>query len=371
MRLKSGKFEDMANDIISNKKKIIMFGAGVIGTITTPEILFSLKLDKCVECYLDNNAQKWGKTIISKIGEKSVYSPEYLQEADSNTAILINISRYADVIEQLENMECTQNMICYIIPMMCVINYKQMGNQGVIKESKQQLIPKVIHYMWLGGKSIPRNLQQCIDTWKKFCPDYEIIRWDESNYDLGKNLFMKQAYEVGAFGYVPDYARLDILYNYGGIYLDTDVELIRNLDDLLYQKAFCGVEKWQVVNFGGCSGSVKNSRAIKMFLDDRKEIRFINEGNRQNENTCGFYDTKTILKNGYIMNGRNQNIEGINVYTSDFFQPYDYMSGRIEITDDTFSIHHFNGGWLNEQMKLTNQKTMQQYESLYKRTLEG
>lgn len=103
-----------------------------------------------------------------------------------------------------------------------------------------------------------------------------------------------------------------------------------------------------------------------MFLDDRKEIRFINEGNRQNENTCGFYDTKTILKNG-----RNQNIEGINVYTSDFFQPYDYMSGRIEITDDTFSIHHFNGGWLNEQMKLTNQKTMQQYESLYKRTLEG
>ena len=138
--------------------------------------------------------------------------------------------------------------------MMCLMNFHKQDVCGIIKEYRKQMIPKKIHYMWLGGKEIPRNLQLCIDSWKKYCPDYEIVQWNESNYDIGKNKYMKMAYENKKYGFVPDYARLDILYNYGGIYMDTDVEVVRSLDDLLYQSAFCGVEKWQTINFGGCSG---------------------------------------------------------------------------------------------------------------------
>ena len=103
------------------------------------------------------------------------------------------------------------------------------------------MIPKKIHYCWFGGNPLPELAIRCIESWKKYCPDYEIIRWDESNYDVTKNKYMYQAYENKRWGFVPDYARLDIIYNYGGIYLDTDVELLNSLDDLLDQKCFLGI----------------------------------------------------------------------------------------------------------------------------------
>ena len=109
---------------------------------------------------------------------------------------------------------------------------------------------------------MPGSLKRCIDSWKKYCPDYEIKRWDESNYDISKSSYMKGAYESKKWGFIPDYARLDILYNYGGFYLDTDVELVRSLDELRYQPAFSGVEKWSVVNIGGCSGAVAHQRTF-------------------------------------------------------------------------------------------------------------
>ncbi len=106
---------------------------------------------------------------------------------------------------------------------------------------------------------------------------------------------MEQAYKAGAYGFVPDCARLDILYYYGGFYLDTDVELLKSLDELCSQEAFCGVEKWQVLNFGGCSGAVRKTSYDKKFLDKRNQIYFWMIKN-QNKNTCGFYDTRVILK---------------------------------------------------------------------------
>ena len=121
------------------------------------------------------------------------------------------------------------------------------------------MIPKKIHYCWFGSGELPDKDKKNIENWKKLCPDYEIIRWDESNYDYKKNKYMKQAYKSKKWGFVPDYARLDILYHHGGIYLDTDVELVRNLDILRYQRAFCGVEKWGNINLGGCSGAVCES----------------------------------------------------------------------------------------------------------------
>lgn len=256
MQLKAGTISEMADCIKLRGSKIVMFGAGVIGTSITPAILDALGLGDLVVCCVDNDPEKWGQAI--KVGSKTVKicEPNFLNGLGINITILINNSRYADVLDQLERMKCTEIMVCYIVPMIFINSFRNKEGKGVIQTSLNPVIPKKIHYMWLGGSKFSRGLEKCIDSWHKFCPDYEIIRWDESNYDVEKCCYMEQAYRHKKFGFVPDYARLDILYQHGGIYMDTDVELVRNLDNLLYQEAFCSVEKWQVINFGGCSGSV-------------------------------------------------------------------------------------------------------------------
>ncbi|KAI4450823.1 hypothetical protein C823_005360 [Eubacterium plexicaudatum ASF492] len=146
--------------------------------------------------------------------------------------------------------------------------------------------------------------------------------------------------------------------------MDTDVEVIRNLDDMLYQEAFCSVEKWQVLNFGGCSGAIPKHPALKRFLQAWKQRRFINEEGSADILSSGFLDTRVAMDCGYVLNGQNQTILGMNIYTYDYFHPYDYMSGKMELTDDTYAIHHFNGGWLDERAKLATQRTRSKYESL-------
>ena len=369
MKFKCCSFQEMSKDITHDKKRIIMFGAGVIGQITVPEILKKYGLIQYLECYLDNNSAKWGGYITVEGKGYEIKSPQYLLECGKDTVIFINISRFAEVIEQLEQMACTQEMTVYIMPMMCIHNWCLEKSVGKPELSDKPLIPKVIHYMWLGGKPLPNSLRYCIDSWKRMCPDYEIVEWNESNYDLNKHPYMRQAYDKKAYGFVPDYARIDILYNYGGFYMDTDVELKKSLDGLRYQKAFVGLEKWQVVNFGGCSGAIKGHPMLKKFLDERKDIYFLDQAGNQNKNTCGFYDTNVILESGYKMDGTTQCINDMNIYAYDYFHPYDYMSGIDNETENTRSIHYFDGGWLDETMRLQNKITKKRYIDLYKTCL--
>lgn len=370
MQLRSGSFKDMAKELKEQNKKVALFGAGAIGAVVVPEILHSFGLDSYIDCYIDNDAKRWGEQLESSYTSKPVCSPEYLNQSKEDTIILLNISRYVEVLKQLEEMACTRNMVCYIVPMMLIHDYALTEKTGAIKDSNTPLIPKKIHYIWLGKKKIPSKLQYCIDSWKKYCPDYEIVRWDESNYDFHKNDYMRQAYEAGAYGFVPDYARLDILYTHGGIYMDTDVEVIKSLDDLLFQEAFCGVEKWQIINFGGCSGAAKGHPALKAFIQNREHLLYKNADGTFNRNTCGYYDTQVTLQHGYKLNGRSQKVMNMNIYSSDYFHPYDYMSGRTMLTQNTYSIHHFNGGWLDEKMREANIQASQEFEALYQKTLK-
>ena len=131
------------------------------------------------------------------------------------------------------------------------------------------MIPKIIHYCWFGGNEIPEHDKKCIESWKKYCPDYKIIRWDESNYDYKKNSYMREAYEAKKWGFVPDYARLDIVYEHGGIYLDTDVELVKNIDELLEHKAYMGFEVGgEFVSPGLGFGAEKNFPLFKKMMEE-------------------------------------------------------------------------------------------------------
>lgn len=367
MQLECCKFEILAKKVKEKNSKIILFGAGAIGNVVTPEILDELGILQYVDCYLDNDKTKWGTEIAACEKHFVVKSPDYLDECPKETVILLNISRFSDVMEQLELMKCTACMTCYIMPMMLIHNYCTGKSGGEDVKTAEPRIPRKLHYMWLGGKKLSDNLRKCLESWRYYCPDYEIIEWNESNYDFSKHPFMKVAYKVGAYGFVPDYARLDILYNEGGLYLDTDVEIKKNIDDLLYQDAFCGVEKWQIINFGGLSGAVKNHPMIKKFLDARQDIFFMDDNGKLNKNTCGFYDTRVAVKEGYKLNGKTQMIGNMNIYAYDYFHPYDYMSGLLNETENTYSVHWFNGGWLDEEMKKANEESKMKYLSLYER----
>lgn len=354
-------FHEMANSIKETDRDVVIFGAGVIGQVTTVEILKNFDAFKNVVCFIDNDENKWGLELDIQGRKVAIKPPAFLDECEEDTVILLSISRYAEAKEQLEAMKCTKNMDVYSIPVLCIYNLCSKPSVGTPLFRREKVIPPTIHYMWLGGKPLPENLKKCIESWRKFCPDYEIKEWNENNYDIEKHPYMKQAYEAGAYGFVPDYARLDILYSEGGIYLDTDVELCKSLDEMLYQEAFCGVEKWQVINFGGCSGAVKNHPMVKLFLDERKTVFYRNDDGSINRNTCGFYDTKTAIKAGYVLNGRTQNIEGMNIYAYDYFHPYDYLSGICNKTENTYSVHHFNGGWLDDAMKEQNKRATEEY----------
>ena len=373
MQIKCCNFERMADFIKQQRKRVILFGAGVIGTVTAPAILQKYGLIDNIECYIDNDHSLCGSHKLvygKKIPVRHVYMLNNIT-ADEFVVIL-NISRYASAIRQLNSYGHLAEMICFFLPMMCIQNFDIVAGMedGAIKDFQEPVIPKVIHYMWLGKKEIPATLQKCIDTWTRCCPDYEIVQWNEDNYDVNKVPYMREAYSRGAYGFVPDYARLDILFQHGGFYLDTDVELLRSLDEMRYQSAFCGVEKWQVLNFGGCSGSVKGNAVIGEFLKNRQNINYLNQDGSENRTTCGFYDTVLAMRHGYKINGTVQKIGDLNIYTSDYFHPYDYMSGRINITANTFSIHHFNGGWLSEELAEENKKACQEFEKLYESAID-
>lgn len=207
------------------------------------------------------------------------------------------------------------------------------------------MIPKKIHYCWFGSGDIPAKDKKCIESWIKFCPDYEIIQWNETNYDITKNEYMRQAYETKKWGFVPDFARLDIVYEYGGIYLDTDVELLRCLDYLLDNAGFAGFERSDHIALGLGFGAERKNPIIKKMLDQYSELKFVKSDRSLNLTPSPTYSTEILQREGFVMNGTLQSIENFTIYPNEYFCPRDYYTGKTRITQNSYSIHWFNSSW--------------------------
>lgn len=207
------------------------------------------------------------------------------------------------------------------------------------------MIPKKIHYCWFGEKELPEKDKKCIESWKKYCPDYEIIQWNESNYDVSKCKYMHQAYMQKKWGFVPDYARLDIVYNEGGIYLDTDVELIKSLDEFLNLTGFMGFENKNYVNLGAGFGAEKNNDVIRKLRDIYNEYQFIKSDGSNNMIASPKYTTYILKQLGLVMNNTTQKVKEVTVFASDYFSPLNFLDGVLTPTDNTHSIHWFNMSW--------------------------
>lgn len=224
------------------------------------------------------------------------------------------------------------------------------------------MIPKIIHYCWFGGNEMSDLGKKCIESWKRFCPDYEIKRWDESNYDVNKNPYMKQAYENEKWAFVSDYARLDIIYNYGGVYLDTDVELIKGIDDLLGNTAFMGIGCTGGVATGLGFGAEAGTEALKAMLDYYDSVSFVNEDGSLNTAPCVKYQTDYLKERGFADEDKFQTVAGISIYPTDYFCPMHYKTGELNITDNTYSIHHYESTHWNKRMRDGNMRMRRAYK---------
>lgn len=210
------------------------------------------------------------------------------------------------------------------------------------------MIPKKIHYCWLGGKELPESAKKCIKSWQKYCPDYEIVEWNESNYDFTKNEYMRQALEAKKWGFVPDYARLDIIYTYGGIYLDVDVEIVRSFDPLLSLSGFAGFESGTDVNLGQGFGAQAGDSVIKALLDSYESLTFKKPDGSLDLTASPALNSDTLESLGLKRNGEMQEIDGFKIFPMEYFCPKSLLDGVLRKTENTYSIHHFDGSWLSE-----------------------
>lgn len=214
------------------------------------------------------------------------------------------------------------------------------------------MIPKVIHYCWFGGNELPESALNCIESWKKYCPDYEIKEWNESNFDINSCAYVKEAYEAKRWAFVSDYARFKILYENGGVYFDTDVELIRPIDDMIARGSFMGAEntvsgkKGNLMVNPGLGVAVAPKDALYRELTEAYHTRhFMKADGSLNLKTVVAYTTELLKKKGLEERNEIQEVAGIYVYPKEFFCPMDYETGELSVTEQTRSIHHYSATW--------------------------
>jgi len=225
--------------------------------------------------------------------------------------------------------------------------------------AKINKIPKTIHYCWFGGKEKPDIVKKCIESWRNYLPGYEIREWNEKNFDIRCNIYVKEAYDCGKFAFVSDYARVYALFNFGGIYLDTDVEVFKPFNDLLHHESFWGFEQENYIATSTI-GARKGNKLIQLFLDSYKEKRFINEDGSYDDLTNVAIVSEILKCKGLKMNGQYQEIENIGTfYPQTYFSPYDYINCRKLITENTYAMHHFYKSWLPLKARIkSNVKTI-------------
>lgn len=213
------------------------------------------------------------------------------------------------------------------------------------------MIPKVIHYCWFGGNPLPDLAKKCIASWKKYLPDYEIKEWNETNFDLRCCNYVKEAYEAKKWAFVSDYARFWILYNYGGIYFDTDVEIIKDMSDIIKKGAFMGCETSEKCAPGLGLGVNPGLGLYEEILDNYQKSHFLNSDGTNNYETVVDRTTNILKKHGFKECYVIQKIADVMIYPPEYFCPMDYTTGKLNITENSCSIHWYDASWLDDRMK--------------------
>ena len=217
------------------------------------------------------------------------------------------------------------------------------------------MIPKIIHYCWFGKKSMDELSLKCLESWNVHLPDYELWLWDEDKFDTNSSHFTKEAYEAKKYAFVTDYVRLYALKNYGGIYMDTDIEVIKNLDKFLAFPAFAGFQDSKNIQTG-LIGSEKNGKWITELLEYYQDRHFVLPNGKLDTKTNVTIITQHMLTKGFVPNNQHQEIDGmVTLFPQDFFCAKSFTTGKITLTEQTHTIHHFASSWYSPFQKFRKQ----------------
>jgi len=333
------------SEFIHRNKKIVCFGAGhTLRDFCRYFRYNNLDFSDYLCAILDNKATafRYGGDVLP------VHTIEgFLRRNDAcmdGAVLLITSLWYAEIIAQLQKIDALRHTRCYIYPFVAITPapYDFPKRQS----GTAPKIPKRIHYIWFGDKGIPEQTRTWLKNWERHCPGYEIICWNNKNYDINKHPHVKNALAMKLFAHASDYARLDILYEYGGIYFDTDVEILSSLDALLYDEAFIGFSNgFPHVNSGGGIGAVKGHELVGEMLYNMRNISFA-------DFTSGFNierETDVLMDHGLIPNNQMQQLGGMRVYPTDVFSPLTYLGSPAAFTKNTLTIHHSSVSWYDEQ----------------------
>ena len=333
-------------------KNLICYGVGKM--LDEMSEVFTNLSELCSSIQLvDSSTDKCGMV-------REVYGNNYivtgLKEALSSSpdaVILITSGAFLEILKTLE--ECVpDDVIVFSFLLMRKENYEKElitieDCDEILGKHDTEQIPRVIHYFWFGGKEIPDDYKKNIETWHKCCPDYEIIRWGEENCNLDECKYVKEAYEQGRYGFVPDYFRLKVIYEQGGIYLDTDVKLLKALDELLFLEAYAGFEDNAKVALGVGFGARKGFQILKEMYEAYENLSFVNEDGTLNTIASPTYQTEVLKRHGLKCNGHMQTVDGMTILPMNYLTVQSNHTGRQYITKNSFSIHQYAASWFTDK----------------------
>jgi hypothetical protein len=349
--LKNASYERFLRDL--GDRRIVCFGAGALLKKMNGIFAKEASVSAGINAVLDNSDALDGS--VCEIAGRSIpiYSVRrYVKEnrADGLVALISN-THVDEVLRQLDAIAWFDGMPCYIGGSFLYKNQPAVNPriETLSYNHKDFVIPKVIHYCWFGDKELPPMERVCVESWKKRCPDYEIKLWNEDNYDIGKNKYMKAAYNSKKWGFVPDYARLDIIHEYGGFYLDTDVELLRGLDDFVHCKAFFSFESRDLIAPGLGFGSVPNNPIFKEMMAQYDDLAFVKPDGTLNLKSSPEYVTEFFRGKGMEIRNRPCVSDDTLFLPSDFFGPVNQSSTLYELTENTYGIHKFSCSWFDDE----------------------
>lgn len=369
MLLKNASMCEILN--LSKTRNLYCFGSGMV----LEELCKKYDdLSGCIKGILDNDIYKSNTIKIIQNNEIPIYSVnQFLEKRTNADFILITSIYYVEILEQLDKIKILDNMECYIYILSHKINENkqtQLYKEEKVKKTEGHFrIPKIIHYCWLSEEPYPELIKKCMNSWLTLMPEYKIIKWDTNNFDVNICSYTAEAYKEKKYAFVSDYVRLYALYHYGGIYLDSDIEVFKSFNKFLYHDAFTGFEDDQHIA-AWLFGSKPNNPLFKELLEyyDRKHFKI--HGNLDlTPNVVPVTDT--LKKYGLEFINQYQELKNIVVYPSEYFCPKNYNTGEIDITPNTHSIHYFNAGWMPEDKRNLHIKNIEEIPKLLFRIERG
>lgn len=338
-------FKEFVSRLQRTDRKLICYGAGMLPYYVEP-LFQKYGIDRRIACFVDGDVKKQGKYVHYACSKFRIESPEIMRKLNPDEyIILITAERYKSIFLCISGIiDNISRWECYAYPIL---------NRSFFQENRGDMhlpndiirIPKIIHYIWFGEKEKSALHKKCISSWREILPDFEIIEWNEKSYNVNKNQYTSQAYERKKWAYVADFARLDILHTYGGVYFDTDVELKKQIHHLLCYEAFICFGEWPAPASGAGIGCVKGNGIIKEMMETRSVIPYIQKDGSDDAHTNSNYEEEILLRQGFQMDFSFQIRNGMAIYPPDVIAPVSVTGQKSYVTERTVGIHYGVNSW--------------------------